>query len=424
LALEGGFCASLGRTAGWATLASGVKTDLGLASNLNYPAGRVMERAPKASLDGQMERQDDNQSPNQLVSIGRGLDGYQAALDGMRAIAVTAVVFIHASPWMPGGFTGVDIFFVLSGFLITTLIVNEINQSGRMNLRQFYIRRILRLAPAFYLLIGVSVVLSIFSKTIDLNLRATLLSAAYLMNWNRAFGLYPETWLGHTWSLAMEEQFYILWPCTLILILRRRPLIWIMSAIVIVTAWRTHLVLAGADPERTYNGFDTHSDALLIGCALSLWPARGAISDWAAKLAVVPVCALALIFATLAQRTAFAQIAGLPLASLAAAWLIVASLRPGWLRAILSIAPLTYTGRISYGWYLWHAPLIVICKAHFPEIAGLNFVVVPASYLVAVMSYHFVERPFLRLKARFEPTAARRQQQRVAVEDYAAESAS
>lgn len=329
---------------------------------------------------------------------------YDPSLDGLRAIAIGSVVAFHAYPGiLPGGWVGVDIFFVLSGYLITRLLSGEIAENGRIGFRRFYARRFLRLTPAFACLLAFELVHAATNRAHRVEiLQATAISATYLMNWNRAFHWLPQDLLPHTWSLAMEEQFYLLWPLTLTFITPRRPRTWVLGAIILVFAWRCFLAFSGADPERTYNGFDTHSDALLIGCALALTT----LGPWVLKAAraavAIPLAAMAVMLATMHDQSFFTQTIGLSLTAICAAWIMVVAIDGGWLKRLLSLPPMTYTGRISYGWYLWHYPAIAIIRAHFHNPAA-GVVAAAVSYLVAVASFHFVERPFLRLKARFEP---------------------
>jgi len=189
---------------------------------------------------------------------------YEPSLDGLRAIAVTSVVIYHANgALLPGGWAGVDVFFVLSGFLISTLLLREISISNTINLRKFYTRRVLRLMPAFVCLIAVLLPVSWFSRhyrVVDFD--AILMAASYVMNWNRSFAWFPGDggFLGHTWSLAMEEQFYLFWPFTLLYLARWRralPFI-ILGLIVVVVSWRLFLVHSGARMERTYTNGVKH----------------------------------------------------------------------------------------------------------------------------------------------------------------------
>ena len=149
---------------------------------------------------------------------------YEPAFDGLRAVAIILVFLDHAwEPTFPGAWAGVDIFFVLSGYLITTMLANELFATGKIDYRNFYIRRILRLWPAFAVFLFVVVLkISLSDGHKTGSFEAVAVSAVYLMNWSKAFTWYEQYKLGHTWSLAMEEQFYLLWPALLALIFARR----------------------------------------------------------------------------------------------------------------------------------------------------------------------------------------------------------
>ena len=331
---------------------------------------------------------------------------YEPALDGIRAFAITAVVFFHALPDdLVGGWAGVDVFFVLSGYLITRLLAEEVRASGTINFRFFYMRRVLRLGPAFAALLLFQLLRIAFEGNPVVArqmLEATAVSATYLINWSRAFAWLPQDVLGHTWSLAMEEQFYLVWPVTLLLLWKRRPLAWLTAAIVLIVLWRCTLALTGSDPERTYNGFDTHADALLIGCVLALLPPGAPLLLAARRFSAVPLAGLVAMVLLLPHRTLATQTFGLTLTALLAAWLVVAASADGWLKSLLSLKPLTYTGRISYGWYLWHFPILIIgLNAGADGSAWGRAGLVLVAYPVAMASYHVIERPFLALRPRF-----------------------
>ncbi|MGF6781625.1 acyltransferase family protein [Paraburkholderia sp. GAS334] len=330
---------------------------------------------------------------------------YEPSLDGLRAVAIAAVFVYHFSfSALPGGWAGVDIFFVLSGYLITTILANEIDSTGRVDLKQFYFNRFLRLAPAFACLLAFMALRAV--TTADGAHRQSILesigiTAVYMMNWNRAFSWFGQDILGHTWSLSMEEQFYIVWPLLLLLIHRKHAIRWTMSLIVVITVWRVHLALSGADPERTYNGFDTHADPLFIGCTLALFKPGKRLARLAQRTAVLPVLGIAAILATVGLRTLAAQTIGLTLAALCTAWIITAALEDGWLKRTLSLRPLVYTGKISYGLYLWHYPIIRMIHAHVHLPSMLTLPLALLSYPVAAISFWYVEKRFLKLKARY-----------------------
>jgi len=239
------------------------------------------------------------------------------------------------------------------------------------------------------------------------------MAATYLMNWNRAFSWFPGGggFVGHTWSLAMEEQFYFIWPFTLLLLIRCRPAapFIILGLIATVVSWRIYLVHSGAPPERTYDGFDVHSDSLLIGCAAAFVPIGSRIKSLAQNLLIIPIASLAIILFTFHWDSSRAQSFGITLAGLSSAWIMVAAMQDGVLKTILSMKILVYTGRISYAWYLWFYPIFIFGTHALPKFYEKPLVVV-FSYMAAMASYHLVERPFLKLKDRFEPKGVAKHQ--------------
>jgi peptidoglycan/LPS O-acetylase OafA/YrhL len=330
---------------------------------------------------------------------------YQPALDGLRGVAVCFVVAYHASErLLPGGWAGVDLFFALSGFLITSNIRAEIESNGRLNFGRFYLHRFLRLAPAFFCVLLFSVLSLKFTAVNEGELlRATFFSATYLMNICRAFDYCSGGLLGHTWSLSMEEQFYVCWPLLFFLIRKRSPKTIISVMIAAILFWRCYLVLNGSDPERTYNGPDTHMDAVLIGCLLSLVQVESNTALLFKRLSWLWTSILIYIFLLLPHKSAFTQSLGLTIAALLAVALIIACQKDGWLKWVLSLPPLVFIGRISYGLYLWHYPILFLGVTEIVVMEKRAFIVflVMLSFAVATLSYFLVERPFLRLKARY-----------------------
>ena len=339
------------------------------------------------------------------------------ALDGLRALAILVVVLYHAARrFFPGGWSGVDVFFVLSGFLITTLLRREIEETGRISFSKFYIRRALRLTPALALLLAFEVVRSPLASDGSEGLRAALVAAAYFMNWSRAFHLFPQGVLGHTWSLSAEEQFYLIWPFALVLIARRGATKWVSVTLAVVVGWRFALLYVGTEADRIYNGFDTHCEGFLIGCLLGLVGAeacRNALSgagDLGRLLLspALPLASLALIVLLLPWGAATCAF-GIALASACSGWLIISIYENNWLERLLSFAPFAYTGKISYGWYLWHYPALSL--THHIRFGGwrqhlLTIAAVGGSYAIAALSFAYVEKPFLKWKRRFETEPA------------------
>lgn len=204
----------------------------------------------------------------------------------------------------------------------------------------------------------------------------------------------------------MEEQFYLLWPALLAFIFTRRAIPCIIGLIIVMVTWRCFLALNGADPERTYNGFDTHGDALLVGCLLALLVRRNPdpTIDLSKMWLVASAGLLAMLF-LLPHRTVFTQTAGLSIAALLTAVIIAGLRRETPLKSLLSIRPLVYTGKISYGFYLWHYP-IVLGLSQYGIIGKMAALML--SFGLASASFHWIELPFLAQKKQFaaRPTAA------------------
>src|SRR5438105_10401033 len=206
----------------------------------------------------------------------RVLPNSMPELTGLRGIAIIMVVIYHGAwPRAVGASLGVDIFFVLSGFLITSLLVREAQSAGSISLKNFYMRRVLRLLPALILMLVGITLYSLFFMSAEM-FRHTFLDAIaaifYSTNWIRAFSL-NDSILGHTWSLSIEEQFYILWPAIFIFVTRRRSsrLRFVLIAILVLAPLFLRALMQhnGVSPFRIYNGLDTRADDLMVGCFLS-----------------------------------------------------------------------------------------------------------------------------------------------------------
>jgi peptidoglycan/LPS O-acetylase OafA/YrhL len=333
---------------------------------------------------------------------------YDPALDGIRALSVAAVVVHHAYySLMPGGWVGVDVFFVLSGFLITSILRTEQASMGNIDLARFYLRRSLRLMPPLISLIAAALFISLFqTNRLHEVAVASFYAITYTMNWNKAFGWGYDYGLLHTWSLSVEEQFYIIWPAFLIISPRSRQLPIIFSIIAIVIAWRTYLVLSGAGSARTYTGFDVHADGLLIGSVLAFvlegksQRLNNSIFLWAGPI----ILAGTLLFVS--GSSTWVRTIGFTIISLSAAGLIILARREGNLRAILMCRPLVFIGKISYGIYLWHYLLIIVAKPHISP--QLMWIPALLSVAVATVSYYLMERPLSRMKEAWPAFSERR----------------
>jgi peptidoglycan/LPS O-acetylase OafA/YrhL len=342
-------------------------------------------------------------------------------LDGVRALAVLAVLAFHEGvSWIPGGFLGVDVFFVLSGYLITDLLITRFERSGSIGIRSFYQRRARRLLPALALmLITVTAAVSVVEPSQRGALRPALLGAVtYTSNWWQAlasqsyFSLYgPPPVFQHLWSLAVEEQFYLIWPLLLAVILikvRRQPpralFAWagaLVSALLMIAIYRP-----GSDPSVVYYGTDTHASALMVGAALAImWPlAKVAATSGRTRLALDIAGAAGLVILAwamwhLAAPDQVLYPYGLVLAALAAGGLILAAAAPGRVAAMLSWKPLRWLGIRSYGVYLWHWPVIALTTGLVPRTAtSLPCRVIDTALPIALAaaSWRWLEEPILR----------------------------
>jgi peptidoglycan/LPS O-acetylase OafA/YrhL len=222
---------------------------------------------------------------------------YIPELDGLRAFAVLVVIAFHTMPKVvPNGGVGVDIFFVLSGYLITRILLSEFAETGRINFGNFYMRRFLRLTPALWLLLlayGLDGA-RLGGELMRVHLAAVFYAALYVTNWIRAFDLTEGSSLNHTWSLAVEEQFYLVIPALLIVVLPRMRAgnVWMLFSLLAVVSfgWRVYLTMAGSSTARIFNGSDTRAETLLVGCIIASLPLDG-LASWGRRL--LPV---ALIF--------------------------------------------------------------------------------------------------------------------------------
>jgi len=338
--------------------------------------------------------------------------GYRPALDGIRATAMPLVVSWHAFGRPAGGFLGVHVFFALSGFLITTLLLEEWASRGSISLSRFYQRRALRLFPALVVMLGAytavqlgrAYLLDTQSLDVSTSMKGVLYSALYVSNIVQAHGLVLGVPISHLWSLAAEEQFYVVWPCVLLLALRlgagRRAIALGLAALVaLLWVHRFHLTHTGASQRRLYFAPDTNFDAILIGCVAGV-AFRGRVPRRSLGLAAAgafAVVAAIVAVVNIGERALYGEL--LATFAVAAAVLVLATANetPSLLSRALSLPPLVFLGQISYSLYLWH-PMILSFGDKLlgiPRAAGVLI-----SLGVATASYYLVERPFLRLKRR------------------------
>lgn len=376
-------------------------------------------------------------------------------LDGLRALAVVAVIAYHLYPGtLPGGFLGVDVFFVVSGFLITTLLLREVAEHGRLRLGRFWERRARRLLPALALVVVVSVPIAWWADP-DLVVgigRQVLGAATFSTNWlaitagSSYFDATQPELFAPFWSLAIEEQFYLVWPVVLVvlLVVCRTPLV--RARVAAGGALASALAMAvafhpGDDPTRVYYGTLTHAFGLLLGASAAfawagrdeLWPRRAWVR-WVGPGALVGLAALAL---TMSAQSTIAYRGGIFAASLLALVAVTACTVPadgrdrpdaqdrqdrggdaragsgdGYVR-VLEARPLVWIGERSYGLYLWHWPVILVVAAVLGDTPGTStwwrtaLVAVVATTALAWASYRWVETPVRRRGARSTFSEAR-----------------
>ena len=372
-------------------------------------------------------------------------------LNGIRALSVLAIIAFHSGlSWIPGGYYGVDAFFVLSGFLITALLLAEWGATGRIGLRHFWGRRARRLLPALFLLVAViGVVMAtlpgVFS-TPDAFENA-FWTVFYGSNWYLVhagvpyFSLssQPSPWT-HTWSLAIEEQFYLLWPIMLLVVLglgtrrsharssirlnpvryflrrpasidrgrakrRRLHLLFLLACagVLASAALMAHLAPHGYDA-RAYYGTDTRAQALLVGAAIAIGITLWDRAVWrprsmrlASGLAIAGVAGTAALWATTAETSNFAFRGGFLAASLAAGAVVLGCIvAPRSLVVrLLELPPLPQLGRISYGMYLWYWPTLLVTSGRRLDWGPYELFVlrVVLTVTIAALSYVLVEKP-------------------------------
>jgi peptidoglycan/LPS O-acetylase OafA/YrhL len=345
---------------------------------------------------------------------------FAPALDGLRAVAVAAVLLYHGGvDWMPGGFLGVDLFFCLSGYLITSLLLAERRGTGRIDLRAFWLRRARRLLPAAFLVIAVSVAAAAILAPGDLAQTRgdALASLFYVDNWHQLlvgqsyFAAFERpSLLRHMWSLSIEEQFYLLWPLALGFgvagLGARRTGLAALGLALLSALLMAVLFTSESDPSRVYYGTDTHAVGLLLGATLAfVWPlgrfepprrpSALAVLDLTAGIALA---ALVLAMVTWHDYDALVYRGGIAAFSLTAVVLIATVVHPAGRAAhLLGSAPLRWIGARSYGIYLWHWPVMALTRPGIDVAWPLPLLLVAQIGLtvaLAAASYRWLEQPF------------------------------
>jgi peptidoglycan/LPS O-acetylase OafA/YrhL len=345
-------------------------------------------------------------------------------LDGLRAVAVAAVVLYHADvAWIPGGFLGVDVFFVLSGFLITSLLLVELERTRRLDLGRFYLRRARRLLPALF---AVLVVTGLLVATVAYDVAAAYRrdlpgALLYFSNWSAIVTdtsyfefIGRPTMLQHLWSLAVEEQFYLLWPVLCWVLFRwggarRVGQVALIGALLSTLAMAVGSVMTGmplqADPSRLYYGTDTHAMGVLLGAALAVVWRPGRTSPVLRRQAQVVITLggilglvlLGWAFTALGEYSTFLYRGGFLLVAGTSALVVAAASHRGVpFGAWLGNRPMRWLGRRSYGVYLWHWPLFLVTRPGVDiPLDGPAALVARLALLlgVAELSYRYLELP-------------------------------
>jgi len=347
-------------------------------------------------------------------------------LDGLRAIAVLAVIVFHLGfDWAPGGLLGVGIFFTLSGYLITDILLSQLSQRGKIDFLRFWGARARRLLPALFLMLAiVTAWVTIFGPAQPDQFRKAVVSSVfYVNNWEQIFAnvsyfarFAPEGPLNHLWSLSVEEQFYIFWPFLLLLgvkLVHERPLPSgvrpRLALLAIIFALISSIEMAilyhpSLDPSRIYYGTDTRAGGLLFGAALAMvWPSRRLshrITPQARNtldgLGVLGLLIIALMIWQVGEFSRFLYQGGFIVLSLATVLVLMPLAHPACrLGKALGVLPLRWVGVRSYGIYLWQTPIIVLTGPDSRPPEGLldKALQVAAIFAVAGLSWHFVEEP-------------------------------
>lgn len=349
-----------------------------------------------------------------------------ASLDGLRGVAILLVVAGHSwdaygsrdgvmawvAPIFANASLGVRLFFVLSGYLITTLLLEEREITGTISLPNFYARRALRIFPASYAFLG-CILIFVIIGVMTISKPQLLAAATYTWNyfplWHCASTAEGSWFLGHLWTLSLEEQFYLFWPATLLLLGNKKSLnlAVILVALMPIIRIGSYFLFPA---QRGYLGMMLHTaiDTIMIGCVLALTLHNCSLRPLAVRVNLRVILPIALVFVFLVSpflnlffRGGYSITVGFTLDAIGAALLILHAgfLEPGALPAqMLSLPPLVFIGRLSYSWYLWQQLFLTRLNHTWTGSFPLS---VLCSFGAALASYYLIERPFLRLKHKF-----------------------
>jgi peptidoglycan/LPS O-acetylase OafA/YrhL len=341
--------------------------------------------------------------------------GYLASLDGMRGLMTLAILAAHTRlDVFKGAAILMDVFFAMSGYLITSILIADYKKNGRIDFGKFYYRRFTRLYPALVtMLLCFVAVCWLFSTEFSLRLTEALVGFFYLTDYWPILGGGAVKYTQHLWSLGVEEQFYLFWPLPFALLLRRFGMSWIVVAIVLaaaaaVVALRFYLLQHTTSYFDVYLPFHTRADSLLIGCALAIALKLVTLDDYprlanvlAYSLLPLTILILIGIFTLNHMLLSYYYVCPL-LGSLAGAIAVTAAVQSKrtFMHAFFEFPPFVFCGRICYGLYLWHFPILLMIG----QTQNIKLVVLvgwPLSLIMATLSYYLIERHFMRARQRW-----------------------
>lgn len=346
---------------------------------------------------------------------------YRPDIDGLRALAVLAVVIYHFNAaWLPGGFVGVDVFFVISGYLITGLILKDMEQ-GTFTLTEFYRRRVKRIGPAMLAVIAATLLAAQFivhPADLEELSKAAAASLFFLPNVYATYeldgGYFAQTTdvepLLHLWSLGVEEQFYLFWPLVLMALAayRLKPLFWALLAVIGIggSTWLAEVTLK-SNPEFAYYMLPTRAGQLLVGALCAYWAFTGTRwlgQKWVPLLAIPGLLFIVGSYFWLTPDGRYPGLQSLPVTA-GAAFLILAGVRrQGIIARVMGLKPFVLVGLVSYSLYLWHWPVLAL--ARYREQTLSSGMMVGLAIVIALLSwasYRYIEQPFRRSQRAFKP---------------------
>ena len=349
---------------------------------------------------------------------------YVPALDGLRALAVLSVIAYHMHMnWAPGGLLGVTMFFVLSGYLITGLLLKEYDESGTISLSNFWLRRVRRIIPAVvFAVLGTAFLCTIFNHALLTKMRPDVIpTLLFFNNWWQIFNDISyfaaqgaPSPLTHYWSLSIEEQFYLVWPLALLACMKagvsKPTMVKGIGVLIVLSALEMAILFSpDADPSRVYYGTDTRAFSLLLGSLLAfIWPYQRLTEKSGRKVpqserlifniaGVVAVLGLLLMVGLTEGTTAFVYRGGLLLCSVLTAIAIAVMVHPiSWIGRFFELKPFVWIGKVSYSMYLWHYPIILLMTpANSADGAPwwVNLIALVIIFGLSAFSYYVVENP-------------------------------